>query len=68
MIISDIYLRSMMEKDQGLPDWLVRMRKYYDEHGCYRPEDLRRLLGDSNRRVTFGEFRDMVEGLLEGKI
>jgi|WetSurMetagenome_2_1015567.scaffolds.fasta_scaffold13678_3 hypothetical protein len=32
-------------------DWVRRMKEHYAETGCYRPEDLRRLLGDPTRSV-----------------
>lgn len=35
----------------GPPEWLVRMQREYAATGKVRPEDLRRLLGDPNRRV-----------------
>ena len=27
-------------------DWVVKMRRFYNEHGFYRATDLRRLLGN----------------------
>ena len=45
----------MMEghcRDKDRPrEWLVRMQREYAATGKVRPEDLRRLLGDPNRRV-----------------
>ena len=34
------------------PEWIREMRRFYNEHGGYRPEDLRRLLGDPNKGVS----------------
>jgi len=34
------------------PDWLNRMDREFAASGQVRMEDLRRLLGDPNRRVT----------------
>ena len=36
------------------PEWLLKMQQRYAETGTYRHEDLRRLLGDQNRRVEVG--------------
>jgi len=35
------------------PKWVLEMREFYSKNGFYRPEDLRRLLGDPTRGVTF---------------
>ena len=42
--------REMLQSSSP-PDWLIRMQKEYAETGKVRPEDLRRLLGEPNRRV-----------------
>lgn len=34
--------------------WIVEMREHYRRTGAYRPEDLRRLLGDPLRSVDTG--------------
>ena len=31
------------------PAWITEMRKYYLEHGAFRPEDVARLTGDRAR-------------------
>lgn len=36
------------------PDWVRRMKDCYRETGRYRPEDLRRVLGDPTRSVEVG--------------
>jgi hypothetical protein len=36
------------------PAWIEEMRRFFQEHGYYRPEDLRRLLGDPTKGVTVG--------------
>jgi hypothetical protein len=33
------------------PEWIRKMKEHYARTGTYRPEDLRRLLGDPARRV-----------------
>jgi hypothetical protein len=35
-------------------DWVRAMIDHYQRTGSYRPEDLRRLLGDPNRAVDVG--------------
>jgi hypothetical protein len=35
-------------------DWLIAMHEHYRKTGTFRPEDLRRLLGDPTRRVEVG--------------
>jgi hypothetical protein len=36
------------------PEWVRRMIEHYRQTGTYRPEDLRRLLGDPTRGVEVG--------------
>ena len=40
-------------------DWVVEMIEYYRRTGSYRPEDLRRLLGDQTKGVTVGPDTDV---------
>ncbi len=35
-------------------DWVIAMIDHFRRTGSYRPEDLRRLLGDPNRAVEVG--------------
>lgn len=35
-------------------DWVRSMIDHFERTGAYRPEDLRRLLGDPNRAVEVG--------------
>ncbi|MCX5674835.1 MAG: hypothetical protein NTX87_07490 [Planctomycetota bacterium] len=42
-------------------DWVRRMKEYYAKTGTYRPEDLRRLLGDTNRAVKMSPDRSLAE-------
>ncbi len=35
-------------------DWVIAMIDHFRRAGSYRPEDLRRLLGDPNRAVEVG--------------
>jgi hypothetical protein len=48
--------REVAAKLRELPpaDWVTAMIDHYHRHGWYRPEDLRRLLGDPNRSVVAG--------------
>jgi hypothetical protein len=36
------------------PEWVRKMIEEYWRTGTYRPEDMRRLLGDPNKRVEPG--------------
>ena len=38
-----------------LPQWVREMSDHYRTTGTYRSQDLRKLLGDPNRRVEVGE-------------
>jgi hypothetical protein len=40
-------------------DWVLDMIDHYRRTGTYRPEDLRRLLGDPNRAVEAGPDVDL---------
>ncbi len=46
-------IRAMLE---ALPpaEWVREMIDHYNRTGTYRPEDLRRLLGDPNRAIQVG--------------
>ena len=48
--------REIQDKLPELPpaDWVTEMIAHYQRTGSYRPEDLRRLLGDPNRAVEVG--------------
>ena len=46
------------------PDWLIKMHKHYSENGFYRPEDLKRVLGDSNEGVSIPNSKEESERLL----
>ena len=45
------------------PEWVREMREHYREKGWYRPDDLKRLLGDPNRRVDMGT-KESIERLM----
>ena len=49
-------LRDFQEKAHQIPpaDWVLDMIDHYRRRGSYRPEDLRRLLGDPNKAVEVG--------------
>lgn len=36
------------------PDWVRKMIEHYHRHGTFRPEDLRRVLGDPTKGVEVG--------------
>jgi hypothetical protein len=36
------------------PEWVWKMKEHYARTGAYRPEDLRRLLGDPTKGVEMG--------------
>ncbi len=48
--------RDFQEKAQQIPQaqWVRDMIDHYRRTGAYRPEDLRRLLGDPNQAVEVG--------------
>lgn len=46
-------LRELLERTPP-PQWLSDMIDHYRRTGSYRPEDLRRLLGDPTKGVTVG--------------
>jgi len=41
------------------PEWVRKMKQHYAKTGTYRPEDLRRLLGDPAMRVEVSADRSM---------
>gem|GEM_PF-1565932 len=48
--------RDAAEKLRQIPvaPWVREMLEHYRRTGAYRPQDLRRLLGDPNRAVEIG--------------
>lgn len=52
----DALLQEIQAKLRELPpaDWVRAMLDHFQRTGSYRPEDLRRLLGDPNRPVEVG--------------
>jgi hypothetical protein len=55
------------EKLANLPEpaWVREMKAYYLKTGKFRPEDLRRLLGDPNRAVQVGARDSMAKCYLK---
>ena len=55
-VTDDDLQREMETKLRQLPpaQWVRDMIDHYNRTGTYRPEDLRRLLGDPNRAVEVG--------------
>ncbi len=54
---ADRKAREFYDKLRSLPPapWVVEMQKYHEEHGCYRAEHLRRLLGDPMKGVSWSK-------------
>lgn len=46
-------------------DWVLEMQDHYRRTGWYRPEDLRRLLGDPTGRSTSGPNSSLMVRLEE---
>ncbi|MBU0719550.1 MAG: hypothetical protein KJ749_15005 [Planctomycetes bacterium] len=55
-ITGDELQRGIEKKFRELPPapWVREMMDHYHRTGAFRPEDLRRLLGDPNRAVEVG--------------
>ena len=55
-VTDDELRREIRAKLRELPpaDWVRAMIDHHQRTGSYRPEDLRRLLGDPNRAVEVG--------------
>ncbi|MCR4413152.1 MAG: hypothetical protein NUV77_12090 [Thermoguttaceae bacterium] len=55
-VTHDDLQREIQAKLRQLPpaDWVRAMIDHFQRTGSYRPEDLRRLLGDPNRAVELG--------------
>ncbi len=55
-LFDDDLVRDFQEKAQRLPpaEWVRDMIDHHRRTGSYRPEDLRRLLGDPNKAVEIG--------------
>ena len=53
---NDDLLQGFQERVQQMPPakWVQDMIDHYRRTGSYRPEDLRRLLGDPNKAVEVG--------------
>jgi hypothetical protein len=47
----DHALRELLEHPKP-PEWLMRMIEHYRKTGAFRPEGLRRLLGDPSKGVV----------------
>lgn len=45
--------------------WVVDMIRHFQRTGSYRPEDLRRLLGDPNRSVEVGPCKSLAAHFTE---
>jgi hypothetical protein len=49
------------------PEWVLKMIEHYRLTGTYRPEDLRRLLGDPTKGVEMGSDSSLAS-LLSGRL
>lgn len=60
-IAGDDLRREIEKKFREMPaaPWVREMIDHYNRTGAYRPEDLRRLLGDPNRAVEVGPNTDL---------
>ena len=58
--------REFQLRSQQIPpaEWVRDMIDHYRRTGTYRPEDLRRLLGDPNRAVEVGPNASLSSHLL----
>jgi len=56
-IEADRKAREFSDRLRSLPpaDWVVEMQQFYEKHGCYKAEHLRRLLGDPVKGVAWSE-------------
>ena len=50
--------KEFADRTRNPADWVVQMRKYYEAHGFYRAQDLKRLLGDPCVGVSCDETRE----------
>ena len=59
----------MKDKREGFHEakWVREMKEHFARTGCYRAEDLRRLLGDPKRGVTVGPNESMRKYFLVGR-
>jgi hypothetical protein len=57
-------LRTALEQ-MPPPEWLVKMIEHHRRTGTYRPEDLRRLLGDPSKGVALGSDSSLAALLSE---
>jgi hypothetical protein len=46
-------------------EWVTQMRRHYAQTGAYKPQDLRRLLGDPNQRAEMTADRSMPKYFLD---
>jgi len=52
MTLRDLWDRMVANAE---PDWVREMKEHYAKTGIYRPEDLRRLLGDPVKGIDVRE-------------
>ncbi len=67
-VTEDDLQREIQGKLRQLPpaDWVRAMIDHYQRTGCYRTEDLRRLLGDPNRAVEVGPNASLASFFSQG--
>ncbi len=67
-VTEDDLQREIQAKLRQLPpaDWVRAMIDHYQRTGCYRTEDLRRLLGDPNRAVEVGPNTSLASFFSQG--
>jgi hypothetical protein len=54
-------------EEAPLPEWIQEMHRHYRKTGKYRPEDLRRLLGDPNQGVEIGPHTTLASAMAQSK-
>ena len=67
-VIDDDRRREIQAQLRQLPpaDWVTAMIDHFQRTGSYRPEDLRRLLGDPNRPVKVGPNASLASFFSQG--
>jgi hypothetical protein len=67
-VTQDDLQREIQAKLRELPpaDWVRAMIDHFQRTGSYRPEDLRRLLGDPNRPVEVGPNASLASFFSQG--
>lgn len=65
--MSKAALRKTSQEDQNMPKWVSDMHAHFDSTGYYRPQDLRRVLGDQRETVAAATNKDPFANFLSNK-